>query len=255
MALANDDDVIKTFPSNRADQPLRMAVRFHHDVSIRIFAGSGVGRCLGCCPGKDLDDAHAAATAWAGMLWRFRLFGLCGGGLDGVDREERHCEQLADTRDIVGACRAGQQAVVTDAVEALWQHMHQEAADELVGIERHQPASLPTFETVILPFEGDAPVIECDQGAVRDSDAMRYSARDSATLPRVPRMGICCRPPTHGYAAAPNRREGLRIGECGVLPEELQLSCTMSVTFCPPPLAKASASARSDNIVAVSCGH
>jgi hypothetical protein len=27
----------------------------------------------------------------------------------------------------------GQQA---DAVEALWQHMHQEAADELVGIER-----------------------------------------------------------------------------------------------------------------------
>ena len=26
MALANDDDVIKTFPSDRADQPLRIAV-------------------------------------------------------------------------------------------------------------------------------------------------------------------------------------------------------------------------------------
>jgi hypothetical protein len=26
MALANDDDVIKTFPSDRADQPLRLSV-------------------------------------------------------------------------------------------------------------------------------------------------------------------------------------------------------------------------------------
>jgi hypothetical protein len=26
MALANDDDVIKTFPSDRADQPLRISV-------------------------------------------------------------------------------------------------------------------------------------------------------------------------------------------------------------------------------------
>jgi hypothetical protein len=32
-------------------------------------------------------------------------------------------------------------------MEALWQHMHQEATDELVGIERH-PVSLPTFEAV-----------------------------------------------------------------------------------------------------------
>src|SRR5215469_9076230 len=51
-----------------------------------------------------------AAAAWAGMLWRFGLFGLfglCGGGLDGVDRDEWNCEQLVDTRDVVGAGRAG----------------------------------------------------------------------------------------------------------------------------------------------------
>ena len=34
----------------------------------------------------------------------------------------------------------------TDAVEALWQHMHQEPADEFVGSERHHPLSLLTFE-------------------------------------------------------------------------------------------------------------
>jgi hypothetical protein len=28
---------------------------YHHEVSIRIFAGSGVGRCFGCCPGKKVS--------------------------------------------------------------------------------------------------------------------------------------------------------------------------------------------------------
>ena len=66
---------------------------------------------------ESLDDAHAAAAAWAGVLWGFRLFRLCGGGLDGVDRDEWNCEQVADTRDVVDAGWAGQQAIVTDAVE------------------------------------------------------------------------------------------------------------------------------------------
>src|SRR6266478_1190941 len=33
-----------------------------------------------------------------------------------------------------------------------WQHVHQEAADELVGIERHHRVSLGTVETIILPL-------------------------------------------------------------------------------------------------------
>ena len=105
---------------------------------------------------EGLDDAHATAAARAGVLGRIRLFGLCVGSLDGIDRDEWNCEQLADTRDVVGAGWAGQQAVVTDAMEALWQDVHQEATDELVGIERHQPVSLLTIEAVILPLEGDA---------------------------------------------------------------------------------------------------
>jgi hypothetical protein len=50
--------------------------------------------------------------------------------------------------------------------------MHEEPADELVSIERHHPVSLLTFEAVILPFEGDSVVIELDQAAVRDGNAM-----------------------------------------------------------------------------------
>jgi hypothetical protein len=50
--------------------------------------------------------------------------------------------------------------------------MHQEAADELVGIERHHPVSLLTFEAIVLPLEGNALVIERDQATVGDGDAM-----------------------------------------------------------------------------------
>ena len=44
---------------------------------------------------------------------------------------------------------------MADAVEARRQNMHQEAADELVGIERHLLVSLGAFDAVILPLEGD----------------------------------------------------------------------------------------------------
>jgi hypothetical protein len=52
-----------------------------------------------------------------GFLWLFGLNACRSFGVDGLDRDERHREQRADTRDIVGAGWAGQQAVVTDAVK------------------------------------------------------------------------------------------------------------------------------------------
>ena len=63
------------------------------------------------------------------MLWLFWLLGRGVGSFDGIDRDERHCEQLAGTRDILGAGLAGEQTVVADAMKALWQYMHQEAEE------------------------------------------------------------------------------------------------------------------------------
>jgi hypothetical protein len=45
-----------------------------------------------------------------------------------------HNKSAGACGNIADAGLAGQQAVVTDAVKALWQHMHQEAAEELVAI-------------------------------------------------------------------------------------------------------------------------
>jgi hypothetical protein len=43
---------------------------------------------------------------------------------------------------------------MADAVEARWQDMHQEAADELARVERHHPVvSLGAVKAIILPLE------------------------------------------------------------------------------------------------------
>ena len=65
-------------------------------------------------------------------------------------------EQLARAGDVVGAGAAGEQAVVADAVEALRQDVDQEAADELVGGERHDLLAIATLDAIVLPSEGDA---------------------------------------------------------------------------------------------------
>ena len=75
---------------------------------------------------EDLDDDHATAAAWTS--------GLAGidSGSGGLAFRFCNCEQLTRAGDIVGARAFGEQAVVTDAVQALGQDVDQEAADELV---------------------------------------------------------------------------------------------------------------------------
>jgi hypothetical protein len=66
MALANDDDVIKTFPSDRADQPLRISVlprRPRRDRSVTNAHGSDApdeGSAIGA-----VTVADQVARGWA----------------------------------------------------------------------------------------------------------------------------------------------------------------------------------------------
>ena len=69
---------------------------------------------------EDLDDDHAAAAARAGTWQQARL--VRRGGLVVLRLDaRRHTEQLAGAGDVGGAVAVGEQAVVTDAVEALGQ--------------------------------------------------------------------------------------------------------------------------------------
>jgi len=70
------------------------------------------------------------------------------------------------------ARRSREQAVVADAVEPAWQKVEQEAADELVGAERHDTLPVRTIAAIVLVAEGDAGLVEGEQPPVRDGDAM-----------------------------------------------------------------------------------
>ena len=65
----------------------------------------------------------------------------------------RNVEQPPAERQLVGAVAVGEEAVVADAVKAVRQGVQQEAADELVGVERHDLRL--AVVAIILPAEGD----------------------------------------------------------------------------------------------------
>ena len=59
---------------------------------------------------------------------------------------------------------------MADAVEAMWQDMEQEAADELVRRERHHALPFRTIAAVVFVAEGDAGVVVGDQTLIGDGD-------------------------------------------------------------------------------------
>src|SRR5215470_16703706 len=121
-----------------------------------------------CCTAREhLDDDHAAAAAWTKRLagigssgWL--ALGVCNG------------KQLTGAGDVVGARGFGEQAVVADTMQAFWQHVNEEAADEPVGGERHLLVSIAALDAVILPLEGDALLVESNQSAVGDGQGVTF---------------------------------------------------------------------------------
>src|SRR6202011_1776999 len=114
---------------------------------------------------ENLDDDHASAAAWAkvregGRLVAIIIIGICSLALGLAN------EQLAGACDVIGAGSLGEQAVVSDAVEALRQDMDEEAADELVCCGRHHLVAIGAFDPIVLVLEADSVFVERDQSAV-----------------------------------------------------------------------------------------
>ncbi len=60
-------------------------------------------------------------------------------------------------------------------MEAAGQDVDEEAADELVDGERHHLGPLASVGAVVFPLEGHARVVERDEPAVGDGDAVRVA--------------------------------------------------------------------------------
>ena len=89
-----------------------------------------------------------------------------------------------------GAMTIGEEAVVADAMEAVGQRVQQEAADELVGVERHDLRLAAV--TIIPPAERDPIVGHADQPGIGDGDAMGVAAEIGQHLfrPAEGRLGV-----------------------------------------------------------------
>ena len=103
---------------------------------------------------------------------------------------ERYGEQLAGARDIGGAVAIGKQTVVADAVEAVGQDVDEEAADELIGGKGHGFGARAAIGAIILVPEGDTVVVERDQPAVGDGDAVGVAEEIASTASGPPNGGF-----------------------------------------------------------------
>ena len=124
---------------------------------------------LGC--GNPFDDAHG----WAADRATPQGLRLTSGRRHyrGLIFCEVAQEFKADGQQ-TGASSVGEEAEVTDAYEATWQHMQKEAAQELVDGQRHR--LLPVAMCGIAPSEGDVAMVERDESVVGNSDAVGVSA-------------------------------------------------------------------------------
>jgi hypothetical protein len=148
-----------------------------------------------CTTREDLDDDHATAAAWTS-----RLAGIDSGSCRLAFRFYNG-EQLTRTCDGISASAFGEQAVVADAVEAFWQHVDQESADELAGSECHALASIAPLDAVVLPFEDDALLVEGDQAAVGDGHAVGIARQIGQHCLRPAEWPLCVDDPL-GFCAA-----------------------------------------------------
>jgi hypothetical protein len=126
---------------------------------------------------EDLNDDHPAAAARTSV--RLVVFVTIFGSVALSARRGwiGYAEELTGQCDIAGPVGVGKQTVVTDAVEAVGQDVDQEAADELIGVERHELVASVALGSVILPFEGYALAVEGDEPTIGNSNPVRVAGK------------------------------------------------------------------------------
>ena len=73
----------------------------------------------------------------------------------GVFDDWRNAQELAKASDVGGPVAVGKQAIVADAMEALGEDVHQEAADELEGMERHCLPAIGLIAPIVFPMQAE----------------------------------------------------------------------------------------------------
>src|SRR5271157_2198844 len=114
--------------------------------------------------------------------------------------------------------------IVADAVEALGQHVHKKAPDELVRVKPHGLPAARTVDAIVLPAERDAGVVGCNEAAVRDGDTVGVTGKIAQHLLWSRERRLAIDDPLDAPQWGDEALEGLLVGEPGMRVEELQLA-------------------------------
>ena len=114
----------------------------------------------------------------------------------------------------------GQEAEVTDAMEAVGQGVEKKAPDELVGLQTHDLDG--AIVAVVLPGEGDMIVVAGLDAAVGDGDAMGVAAEIGENLGGSAERLLGVDDPIDATHGGKMGGEGVGIGEMREIAEEVR---------------------------------
>src|SRR6266704_5473659 len=116
------------------------------------------------------------------------------------------------------------EAVAANAMEAIRQHMEEEAANELGDRDTHDFALVIAAFPIVLPAEGDVGLVEIEQATVGDRDAMRVAREIGQDLLGTGEGLLGIDEPFSLAQRREVRSELVRILESAEIGEELQLA-------------------------------
>jgi len=122
--------------------------------------------------------------------------------------------------ELGGTVAVGHEAEVADAMEAIGQRVKQEAADKLVGFELHDLCR--AVLAVVLPGEGDMILVEGDEPAVGDCDAMGIAAEIGENLCGTAKGSLGVDDPADAPPGDEVYGEGSRLDQECKIAEEVQ---------------------------------
>src|SRR5215467_3080701 len=127
-------------------------------------------------------------------------------------------------RALVGPVAVGEEAIMSNAMKAARQHVEQETPHELADVEAHDFALVSTALPIVLPAETDVGLVEIEQAAVGDRDAMRIAREIGQDLLGTGEGLFGIDDPFSLAQRREVRSERVRILESAEIGEELQLA-------------------------------
>ena len=109
---------------------------------------------------------------------------------------------------------------MAQAHESRWQDMQQEAANELGGVEGHQPNAVSV--AIVLPAEGDLAILELNQSVIGDGHPMGLATKVIENLRRTAERVFGVDDPIVLTGNLEKLAESLRVSEFGEFSVELK---------------------------------